>query len=301
MYARVADIILVGTPFVLLAVHAFFKESSVSTLRKPEMIRGPREIVFKLPDAKDDETEKLKRTIVEIIVCLTSKEDGTVTCISLTRGSPIKSCNVTPNATYHWTFKTKERSTRGETLEWSKVSEEEPLTVPSSDNCDSTTNVKSKEDFLIMLDKIKANPRCNLLFIGGVGTGKSSLINTILTAFNQKWTPAAITYKAGTSVTKNLVFYKIPDSQVTLFDMPGIESACEGALTNLENAILGRLERLTERDFEEGAKSQNPSDENTSKKIDVIICVIDKENFEEKKRRQRYLNIIKRVAPCKNF
>jgi len=70
-------------------------------------------------------------------------------------------------------------------------------------------------------NRISNSNAVNIRLMGRIGTGKSSLINTLSYAFTTVWGVKAAAYGQNGSVTKGVTKYEIVPGKVNLVDMPG--------------------------------------------------------------------------------
>lgn len=129
----------------------------------------------------------------------------------------------------------------------------------------------------IKVKLLQAKTHQNLLVIGKIGNGKSSLINSLFSAVNDEYKEVAISSSSNSSFTSRMNAYELIDGKTTLFDLPGWEEGFRFEL--IPEIIKGRCEGIT-RDQMKGGVFEFGTPGGPAK-IDAVIFVIAANSYQE--------------------
>ena len=209
------------------------------------------------------------KKVEKIKIKLVSAKDKRV--FELNKDRLTKTLDISQGISYNFQFQTKKDGS----LFWSWWSPrhyfiaEEPPYFLKTDPCE--------EDFQQTKLSLEQVSPCNFLVLGKIGNGKSSWINTIFTAYNEKWTEKAQTSSANFSVTDKMKAYEVIPGRIKLFDLPGWEK--DYGFDLIPEIIKGKCPNITRRNMKNGEYDFDT--EGGPTKIDTVVFIVSAATFEE--------------------
>lgn len=205
----------------------------------PIIDAGPKSINFRIPEEPIQRKFLLFRIptkALEIEIELIGRDNST-TLIHLRRNCPTEPIIINSKVIYCYKFRSKQDLA----FMWSSWSEVQ--TLQRQDLPYSIPLQRSNEICSDLRRSIELAAPCNILLLGQIGVGKSSLVNTLFTALRNTWTAPAFCGPHDRSVTSEKKGYTLILDKLTIYDMPGWERDHNFSL--LERIIEGECDQVS--------------------------------------------------------
>lgn len=259
----------------------------------PEVVCGGDFVYFEIPRESrrkilfgfGPETE-VARIEIELINRETKERETFI----LTKEFPYKECPIVPNK--HYVFKSRSQE-KGHF--WSEYSKLKPL-VSRSPYFTPLPGDPSRAKCEECIRQLKLGPQFNALIFGKPGAGKSSLLNSLVSAVAGRYQHAAMTSPEGLTNTQRQTLYEVIPEKAYIYDMPGWESSFSLALLrqilegNLENTTVNQLKGKS-YDFQQTKK------DHVTPRINAVILVMSALSLNENREfHKQIIELLKRLS-----
>jgi len=277
------DLHLIPTLLVILLgslILYLFQSKTIISSKNPTLpyIKniGKDNAIFTLNPSYKNIIQKLQ---IELIP---SKEGEKTITLDLDKNHKSKPAKIHKGISYAMRFRTQTHTS----IKWSWWSNDHFLV---EDPPYELIHNPQQEDLQQMRAELQEARTCNFLLLGKVGIGKSSLVNTFLTAYNGVIHQDATTSNSDSSVTEKIEIHPIVPGRLNVLDFVGLEKGY--AFDFIPEIVKGKCENITRANMR--TKEFIFGTPGGPTQVDTVIFVIAADSFNDDKEVNR--NILEQL------